>query len=66
MASMSVVAAGAWSVRQGTGVYVGCCSLLLAGLRHHAKAIRRCMALVAASTRALLQMLMHWALPDSR
>lgn len=56
----------AWDIGQGAGVYVGCCSLLLAGLRHHAKAVRRCMALVAASTRALLQMLMHWNSPHPR
>ena len=49
-----------WGVTQGAGVFMGCCSLLMAGLRHHAGAVRRCMALVGASTRALLQMLMHW------
>ena len=50
-----------WGLTQGAGVFVGCCSLVMAGLRHHAGAVRRCMALVGASTRALLKMLMHWS-----
>ncbi len=50
-----------WGLIEGAGVFVGCCSLVMAGLRHHAGAIRRCMALVGASTRALLKMLMHWS-----
>ena len=50
-----------WGLTEGAGVFVGCCSLVMAGLRHHAGAVRRCMALVGASTRALLQMLMHWS-----
>lgn len=37
----------------------------MAGLRHHAGAIRRCMALVGASTRALLKALMLWSQPQS-
>ncbi len=50
-----------WGLTEGAGVFVGCCSLVMAGLRHHAGAVRRCMALVGASTRALLKMLMHWS-----
>lgn len=50
-----------WGLTEGAGVFVGCCSLVMAGLRHHAGAVRRCMALIGASTRALLKMLMHWS-----
>ena len=50
-----------WGLTEGAGVFVGCCSLVMAGLRHHAGAVRQCMALVGASTRALLKMLMHWS-----
>lgn len=50
-----------WGLREGAGVYMGCCSLVMAGLRHHAGVIRRCMALVGASTRALLKALMLWS-----
>ncbi|KAL0022263.1 hypothetical protein WJX77_011953 [Trebouxia sp. C0004] len=49
-----------WGLTEGAGVFVGCCSLVMAGLRHRAGTVRRCMALVGASTRALLKMLMHW------
>ena len=54
-----------WSLREGAGVYMGCCSLVMAGLRHHAAAVRRCMALVGASTRALLKALMLWSQPQT-
>ena len=54
-----------WGLREGAGVYMGCCSLVMAGLRHHAAAVRRCMALVGASTRALLKALMLWSQPQS-
>ena len=54
-----------WGLREGAGVYMGCCSLVMAGLRHHAAAVRRCMALVGASTRALLKALMIWSQPLS-
>ena len=54
-----------WGLREGAGVYMGCCSLVMAGLRHHAAVIRRCMALVGASTRALLKALMLWSQPQS-
>ena len=54
-----------WGLREGVGVYMGCCSLVMAGLRHHAAAVRRCMALVGASTRALLKTLMLWSQPQS-
>ena len=54
-----------WGLRHGAGVYVGCCSLIMAGLRHHAGAVRRCMALVGPSTRALLRTLMLWSQPQS-
>ena len=54
-----------WGLREGVGVYMGCCSLVMAGLRHHAAAVRRCMALVGASTRALLKTLMLWSQPHS-
>ena len=46
-----------WGARQGAGVYMGCCSLVMAGSRHHAAAVRQCMALDGASTRALLKAL---------
>ena len=52
-------------LREGAGVFVGCCSLIMAGLRHHARAVRRCMALVGASTRALLTALMRWSQPQT-
>ena len=52
-------------LREGAGVFMGCCSLVMAGLRHHAAAVRRCMALVGASTRALLKALMLWSQPQS-
>ena len=55
-----------WGLTEGAGVYVGCCSLVMAGLRHHAAAVRRCMALIGASTRALLRALMHWAQSTQR
>lgn len=55
-----------WGLTEAAGVYVGCCSLIMAGLRHHAGAVRRCMALIGASTRALLKALMQWSQPMSR
>ena len=54
-----------WGLTEGAGVYMGCCSLVMAGLRHHAAAVRRCMALVGASTRALLKALMLWSQAQS-
>lgn len=54
-----------WGLREGAGVYMGCCSLIMAGLRHRAGAVKRCMALVGASTRALLKALMLWSQPTS-
>lgn len=54
-----------WGLTEGAGVYMGCCSLIMAGLRHHAGAVRRCMALVGPSTRALLKTLMLWSQPQS-
>ena len=55
-----------WGLRKGAGVYMGCCSLVMAGLRHHAAAVRRSMALVGASTRALLKALMLWSQSSTR
>ena len=54
-----------WALREGAGIYIGCCSLIMAGLRHRARAVKRCMALVGASTRALLKALMLWSQPNS-
>ena len=55
-----------WAWQQGpeTGqaVLVACCNMLATLLRHRAKGLRRCVALVAASSRKLLQQLAAWLL----
>jgi hypothetical protein len=42
------------------GAFAGCCSLLVAAVRHRTTEVRRCMALAAASARALLRALVGW------
>lgn len=56
------MSAGAAALRPaaGAGVFVAAARLLAAALRHHAPAARRCMALAAASARALLATLAAW------
>ena len=48
---------------RSAGVFTACCHVLLAMVRHRAAAVRRCMALLAASARALLQDLLRWQAP---
>lgn len=45
------------------GVFTACCHVLLAMVRHRTAAVRRCMALLAASARALLRELLRWQAP---
>ena len=48
---------------RSAGVFTACCHVLLAVVRHRAAAVRRCMALLAASARALLRDLLRWQAP---
>ena len=48
---------------RSAGVFTACCHVLLAMVRHRTADVRRCMALLAASARALLQDLLHWQTP---
>ncbi|KAK9826272.1 hypothetical protein WJX74_005055 [Apatococcus lobatus] len=52
--------------KTGQAVVVACCNLLAALLRHRAKGLRRCMTLVAASCRRLLQQLAAWLLQTGK
>lgn len=57
-----------WQQSAGSGqaVVVACCNLLAALLRHRVKGLRRCMALLTASCRKLLQQLAAWLLQTSQ
>ncbi len=46
----------------GQAVLIACCNLLATLIRHRAKGLRRCMALLTASSRHLLQRLAAWLL----
>ena len=48
---------------RSAGVFTACCHVLLGMVRHRTAAVRRCMALLAASVRALLQDLLRWQAP---
>ena len=48
---------------RSAGVLTACCHVLLAMVRHRAAAVRRCMALLTASARALLRGLLRWQAP---
>ncbi len=45
------------------GIFTACCHVLLAMVRHRTAAVRRCMALLAASARVLLRELLSWQAP---
>ncbi|CAL8463562.1 g3096 [Coccomyxa elongata] len=45
---------------RSAGIFAGCCHLLVATVRHRTTQVRRCMALAAATARALLMTLLTW------
>lgn len=47
-------------VAQGAGLFVGCCRLLSAALRHRQGSMGSCMPLLLSSFRLLLRTLVHW------
>ena len=55
-----------WTWQQSAGlgqaIVVACCNLLASLVRHRVKGLRRCMALLTASCRNLLQQLAAWSL----